>query len=310
MFNRELREAVDACRPGHDDLQLPEMAALREVLERDESIRRLFERTRRSDTEIARAMHEVGVPEGLEQRLLTAVQPVAQAGVDSRSAVDSQVESAATVAPVDESSVVATTLPADRPRQTVRAARWTRWGTLAVAVAGVAAVAVIAVLVELRRAPTPLHAEAIVGEVRAWTESTEQAQWNEDLQSVQLSDYPLDASLRGLALRWATIPTAYDPTAVVYDLAEPGQELAFLFCLRVGDRLLGGSSMPPLTPDATSGGLAIGVWQQGPIVYALSVQGGERRYRAFVGSEPLVGITLSPDVPSTPKLSVSQDGVG
>jgi hypothetical protein len=307
MFNRELREAVDACRPGHDDLQLPEMASLREVLVRDEGIRRLFERTRRIDTEIARAMRDVAVPEGLEQRLLTAVQPAVQVGGDPRSAVASQVASAATGAPAEESATVTTALSADGPRRAVRTVRWRRWPTLAAAVGGVAAVVVIALLVGLPKAPAPLHAQAIVDEVRAWTERTEQVLWNEDLGSA-----PAKANIQGMLakqpLRWAPIRTGYDPAAVVYDLAAPGQEPAFLFCLRVRGRLPGVSTMPPWTPDATSGGLAIGVWQQGSTVYALSVQGGERRYRAFIDSESLAAIITSPGAPSVPDVPASPRG--
>jgi hypothetical protein len=45
---------------------------------------------------------------------------------------------------------------------------------------------------------------------------------------------------------------------------------------------------PPMRPDATTGGYAVGSWQEGDLLYVLVVSGSEREYRRFV--EPQGGV--------------------
>ncbi|MDZ7620780.1 MAG: hypothetical protein U1E05_27570, partial [Patescibacteria group bacterium] len=65
---REL-EALEACRPGSDDCALPELG-LKQLLENDPSLRDVQRRIELADVQIAAALHQVPVPEGLEANIL------------------------------------------------------------------------------------------------------------------------------------------------------------------------------------------------------------------------------------------------
>ncbi len=78
MNHRELLTALDACRPARDDLRvddlsLPEMAAAAAQVQSDPSVRVLYFRLQNFDRATARAMHQVSVPAGLENRLLSTL---------------------------------------------------------------------------------------------------------------------------------------------------------------------------------------------------------------------------------------------
>lgn len=64
------RESLDACRPGHDDLSLPELAALREALAGDAALAAQLDRITRFDRQLAAALHDVPLPPGLAERIL------------------------------------------------------------------------------------------------------------------------------------------------------------------------------------------------------------------------------------------------
>src|SRR5262245_20658088 len=71
----QLREQIDACRAGGDDLQLPGLADLaQEVGEgndpAEESIAREFDRVQAFDRAVVSALHDVDVPSAMLERLL------------------------------------------------------------------------------------------------------------------------------------------------------------------------------------------------------------------------------------------------
>jgi len=67
-----LREQIDACRPGSDDLALPALAELADAVEQDRAVAEALARSQRFDQAVAAAMHDVSVPAGLADRLLAA----------------------------------------------------------------------------------------------------------------------------------------------------------------------------------------------------------------------------------------------
>ena len=69
---RHLREQIDACRPGSDDLALPALAELAAAVEQDRAVAAALARSQRFDQAMAAAMHDVSVPAGLAERLLAA----------------------------------------------------------------------------------------------------------------------------------------------------------------------------------------------------------------------------------------------
>ena len=56
MTDQEIQQAIDACRPGSDDLQRPEMAALAEAVRRDPEVRRRYERSQQFDASVSGAV--------------------------------------------------------------------------------------------------------------------------------------------------------------------------------------------------------------------------------------------------------------
>jgi hypothetical protein len=51
--------------------------------------------------------------------------------------------------------------------------------------------------------------------------------------------------------------------------------------------------MPPLNAFSATGGLTLGVWRRGDMVYVLVVRGGQRRYRELIEASPLIGVLLN-----------------
>jgi hypothetical protein len=74
MTEREIQQAMDVCRPDSEDLQQPEMAALAEAIRSDPEVRRRYERSQRFDVAVTGMFRDVPVPEGLENRLLAAIE--------------------------------------------------------------------------------------------------------------------------------------------------------------------------------------------------------------------------------------------
>lgn len=68
----KLREQIDACRAGSDDLALPELGELAQAAENDRAVAAELARSHEFDRAIMSAMHDVSVPAGLLDRLLAA----------------------------------------------------------------------------------------------------------------------------------------------------------------------------------------------------------------------------------------------
>ena len=77
--HHRLREQIDACR-GVSDLARPEMAELAEALSHDKALAKELARCQRFDQAVAAGLSDVPVPEGLEARLLAAVEAAARVG--------------------------------------------------------------------------------------------------------------------------------------------------------------------------------------------------------------------------------------
>jgi len=73
-----LLQAMEACRPDSEDLADPELAFLADQLAADPGLRAQFDRLKAFDRAVAEAFADVPVPESLEQRILTRIQPQTQ----------------------------------------------------------------------------------------------------------------------------------------------------------------------------------------------------------------------------------------
>lgn len=258
---REILTAIDACRPGSDDLYQEEMSSLAESLQDDPRTRQWYDRSQRLDAAVAEAFRDVPVPAGLADRLLASVSPTG----------------------IDEESVVS---PAQqRPAATRR--RWRRWALSLTA--GCASLVLLAVGLAFFFSSEPtLTSQAVVNQAIQWTYTVGRSDdpWNADLAQVP-KKYVFDRdSLRRTPSRWQRIQlkTSLDRRAVVYDLTTArSQPTAVLFVVDIGDRettgLQGGPTFPP---SSETDGWCVGTWRKGRRLYVLAVQGDKQRYREMV----------------------------
>jgi len=72
--NDRLREQIDACRPGSDDLGLPALSELADAARRDPAVAAELARSQQLDAQLRSAIRDVPVPAGLAERLLQAAQ--------------------------------------------------------------------------------------------------------------------------------------------------------------------------------------------------------------------------------------------
>jgi hypothetical protein len=73
-IRHQLREQIDACRPGSNDLALPELAELAKAVERTPALAEELARSQQLDFKVAAALHDLPVPAGLAERLLAVAE--------------------------------------------------------------------------------------------------------------------------------------------------------------------------------------------------------------------------------------------
>jgi len=130
--------------------------------------------------------------------------------------------------------------------------------------------------------------EELQGEVNEWIDQlAESNDWNGNLVDAPVEDYPPDAAVRAIPRGWRVAQTRYDSLATVYNISRGG-ESAYLFCIRPKGKVSGLPKVPPMGPQWTTGGVAIGAWQRPGMVYVLVVDGNKRDYRSFFGPRTII----------------------
>jgi hypothetical protein len=294
MNEREIREAIDACRPGSDDLSLPEMAELADLIRRDSRVRQWYERAQRFDATIGEAFRDVQPPDGLLSRLLaSACLPESPAGMPgdhlAPATCDTSSEQGGAAQPG--------TAPVER-RRAVRSWRLVWIGPLTAA----AAILLLALIPFWRRSAPPIDGGRIADAADQWIHSVmqDQAPWR-DLQSGSLEPYPCPAALKVRPSAWrpfdARLPDRSGPAplghpAAVYELrSKTGQRQALLFVVRTSRRL-DVRNTPPVPPTQGTGGWSIGIWREQQVLYVLAVKGDVRRYQSLI--KPPHGLACRP----------------
>lgn len=101
MPSKHLHELIDACRPGHDDVDQPEFSELARELPQNPKLQQLYERSQQLDAAIRTSFRSVTPPPGLAERLLETIEAAPSEGAaDTPPAV----EVAARVEPVARST--------------------------------------------------------------------------------------------------------------------------------------------------------------------------------------------------------------
>ena len=127
---RRILEALEACRPGSDDVADPALEYLAAELDANPELEVLYGRLQRVDETLAAAFRDVPVPEGLQQRLLdrlAASRAAEAATADSTKAAEILAEDRQVAVPV-------------RPRRISR-----RWAAAGVALTAAAIALVVTV---------------------------------------------------------------------------------------------------------------------------------------------------------------------
>ena len=247
MNEKALRAALEVCRPGSDDLSLPELAELARQLADSPEWRAAWQRVQQVDEAIGGALHDVPIPVDLESRLL------AQVG-------ESPTAEAAAPAPETPGS------PAVVERRLSRRA----WWSIATVVAACAVAAVWGI--QQWRQPPVLQAENLGFEALAWAQRLTD-DWR-DLSDASALDRPIDRQVRFGPRGWQPLATDQDANAVAYDLTR-SRGMAMLFVLAPAEIPAEVSTIASRVP--ATGGWGAAAWRSGPHVYVLLVE--ERRQK-------------------------------
>ena len=261
--NREqdrIRELIDACRPGQDDLAQPEFQLLAARINTDRRLKEQLERSQQLDSAIASTFQDVEIPAGLADRLLDALavqgggQPLVGDGDD----------------PVVRRST---------RRHCFTPARLAICG-------GIVAAAAMVVLVFAQFASRDsITTKQLADDALRWTDSAEMAPngWL-DLKGRVSRRYPFNLPRNaqlGPPLKWQTVGKS---VAACYDLqARDGGGPAYLIV--VPNKKVTGFPVRPRLVHKT-GGRCVAVWTANGHLYALVFEGKARRFDQLIPAMP------------------------
>ncbi len=268
MNDRELMRAMDACRPGSDDLNLPEMQSFKAHLANDPECRQVFLQRQRLDRELSTQLSDVSLPPDLRQRILSTLE-------DREREPSEPVRSSAS--------------QTGRDRRTAIGDRLGRRKLIAIGV-GLVATAACFVLILLALRPTPPQdltpAQLASRAVDHWIPDPQA--WESYDSSQNAGRYPSSRFVRTRPTRWQRMATELDRQSVVYEFESLGSARVRLYVLRVAQRLPQIPARPPENPRVGSRGWYTAVWQEVPHIYVLALEGSPESYYEY----------LRPGVPS------------
>jgi hypothetical protein len=240
--SRQIREQIDACRPGSDDLALPELAEVAAAVEQDGAVAAELARSQRFDQAVSVAMHELPLPAGLAERVLAAL----------------------------EANKLS---PAPAPPGADSARGWSRrrWLTLAVSLAALLLIAVTARQF-IRGTPRQITQEDLSQAVAAWDAAVASNPWVKSPVPVTVPkgiNVPPGAG-------WQTVlmPPGCSGNAVAINLIPPGGKArAMLVVVSSTAKFNAGPRPAGLTLSRWAGSIAAAAWQSrdSNVLYVLIV---------------------------------------
>jgi len=267
IHDERILEAIEACRPGSDDVADPALAYLAARLAVDPELEDLYDRLQRVDGLLAGCFRDVPVPEGLQQRVLDRL-----ASPQSAESVPGRRQSAVSEPRGGERRSVT----ADARRSRVSR----RWLLVAGGALTAAAVLLIAALTNIGQ-PEEYTEETALREAIEFFNS-------EDFQPGQLwsdasrsADYPLGRCVRPTPeTRWRRISGFLGQEGVAYDMPRPGGVQATLYVVK--RTIKGLPDEPAEIPGLQTGGCSVSAWQDGELLYVLVVKGGSETYLHYL----------------------------
>jgi len=241
-IDTDIREALDACRAGSDDLQMPELAALRDKLAEDILLRDEYERSQHFDAKLGETFREdIPVPSDLEAKLLA--------------------------------SLASQTKPALAPRT------WFWRSSLVVTTVLAASILIIAAF-NARHQPQPLDRGEFIQKASLYVaQVAKNPHWQNEATAPER--YPTSRCVSLPVHGWQAVSTSFDANAVVYDVTPRNGPSAMLLVIRPTIEICQLREGPPLHPHATTGGQSVAAWQERDLVFVLVVRGPghEDQYR-------------------------------
>ena len=269
MNDRDLINGLDACRPATDDLRQPELQSVADAVAADARAAEFRVRIERIDLATRRAIHNVSVPQGLEERLLARLRQATQL-VDARQVADSEAQ------PVPGNSH---NVGARHSRR-----RWLAWSAgLATAVA-----ATVAAVFVFRPAPPLERQDLELG--RNWhAQMVDSNDW-QTTGSPDPARYPLPEALRLVPLRFRDASAIVGRDAVAFDLSLPGGPSATLFVIPQEEQARVAAS-PPIHPQSTTLGPNVAYWQRGHVIYVVVIASDRLQdYHRLIKAAPAVAV--------------------
>jgi hypothetical protein len=290
MSDRELLEQIDACRPGSDDINSPELANLAARVEVDRDDRRRYELVQQLDASLQDAIDDVPVPAGLADRLLAKLAAARGASehpggmrTPLQQALPQALESA-----LASGNAVAQTVPTESPTdapvapsQTARPSSRRKWLAAAM-LAAAASVAAIALTLNWNGRTRLTAANVVEQSVKFYIEDEPGTLM--PLSQSPSQTLPLSSKIQfPRTTQWRKVPNFLGDRrleAVAYE-AQIGPATATLYVARYSADL-GLPSAPAWTPPYNTAGRVASAWQNGPLLYVLVVEGGTEQYRSLI----------------------------
>lgn len=272
-----LRQRIDACRIGSDDLSLPEMSELSAALRTDAALREEWESRQRSERLIAVAMDDLPAPSGLADRILAAAR-----ACDGSRLAETTEQAVATVGEANP-DVEVEVEPAKR--QVLLTRRQWSW------IGGVALLLAAAVIIQQTffAPPTRVTKEQLVASAQVWFDAAVKRTGDPQSGTAPIA-FP-QAAVRLAPQAWRFMPTAEERSLVAFDLTklQMGGPV-FLFAAKTNKKY--NVSSVPYTRLSATGGLEIGAWQQGDVLYVVVIdQRSGRRLQDVLHSPSLAWVT-------------------
>ncbi len=277
MERSNLRESLDACRPGSADLAHSELADARAELDADAGLRRRVRRAEQFDRSVAGAMQDVAVPAGLQERLLAALGsalPAESAAVDAAPRPDTAAPSDGKVdtrrrAPMLVGSAFLALATGLLVTLTVR---WffggDEWAPRSITDAAVQKFA----------------AEYDPRQPQGWTQHAQQSKSNPLSRQLVHDQQPPQRSVSKVA----------GCSGTAYRLRSRQGAFATLLVLVPRATLNGFPTKPPRSPQSDTAGCAASSWCENDRLYVLVVSGGAEEYRTFLRRPSLVAQHAAP----------------
>ena len=265
ICDERILEAIEACRPGSDDVADPALVYLAAELAANPELEDLYERLQQVDAMLAAEVRDVSVPEGLQQRLLDRL-----AAVRPRQPLSDETAETAETGAIEPAMI--------GPAEPQRAGR--RWLLVAAGIATTAAALLVVTLMNVRHAPQYTPETALVDAIKFFNdESPDSAAGKLLADDPPPGDYPLGPHISRFAgMRWREIGDFLGHRGVAYDIVgRDGTRRATLYV--VEGAIDGLPTQPTHDPQHTTAMRCSSAWQQGRLLYVLVVHGSLRTYR-------------------------------